>query len=78
MCVNVTYISGSSEACVPEIADYCVDCVETARTLKDNDLEIKDVILESKMMLFVNENFSDNKILSYLMEKIECLEYETK
>lgn len=76
MCVDVTYISGSCEACVPEIADYCIDCVETARTLKDNDLEIKDVILESKMMLIVNENFTDNNMLSYLMEKIERLEYE--
>ncbi len=77
MCANVTYISGSSEACVPEMADCCVDCVETARTLRHNNLEIKDVILESKMMLITNQNFVDsNNVLPFIVDKIKGLNHE--
>lgn len=71
---EVSYISGSSEACVKNLYDCCVDCVETAQTLKENNLSIKDVILESKMMVVSSKDIDkDNAILQKLCQSIEIL-----
>lgn len=49
--IEVYKLSGSGEACIPGLFDYCVDCVETGETLKQNGLVVLDEILTSKVML---------------------------
>ena len=53
--VDVRKISGSSEAYVPLLADICVDCVETGKTLQENNLNIITTILKSKIVVFVKK-----------------------
>lgn len=49
--VQIERISGSSEALIPEIYNCCIDCVESGKTLKVNDLVVEDVIFNSKIVL---------------------------
>lgn len=60
--ISVQYVSGSSEALVPEFYDSCIDCVESGRTLEKNNLIIDQILLNSKTVLIGNE---DNR---YLLE----------
>lgn len=53
---NVYKVSGSSEACVNSMFDCCVDCVETGSTIKENHLAIRDVILDSKVVLIARKD----------------------
>jgi len=53
--VEIIYLSGSIElAPLMGLADRIVDLVESGRTLKENGLEIVEVILESSARLVVN------------------------
>lgn len=68
---EIIKISGSSETLVPEMVDCSIDCVETGKTIKDNNLIIKDIIFESNIKLIskkslFNEDISE--ILYYLKE----------
>lgn len=53
---DLFYVSGSSEACVPEMFDFCIDCVETGKTLIDNNLEEKEVIMHSQIAIFAKDD----------------------
>ena len=53
--IEVVYLSGSVElAPVLGLSDRIVDLVETGRTLKENGLEVIDVITETTARLIVN------------------------
>jgi len=53
--VEIIPLSGSIElAPVIGLADRIVDLVETGRTLKDNGLEIVEIIAESSARLLIN------------------------
>jgi ATP phosphoribosyltransferase len=53
--VEIIYLSGSIElAPLLGLADRIVDLVESGRTLKENGLEIVEVILESSARLLIN------------------------
>lgn len=64
---DIFKISGSSEACVPQIFDWCIDCVETGATLQENNLVEKEIILRSKVALFTKYN---NIVPRDIMQKI--------
>lgn len=53
--IEVVYLSGSVElAPILGLSDRIVDLVETGRTLKENGLEVIDVITETTARLIVN------------------------
>ncbi len=60
--VKIEHISGSSEALVPMLFDCCIDCVETGTTLKLHNLSEEKVIYESKVVIVVRQNPSENLI----------------
>jgi ATP phosphoribosyltransferase len=67
--VEIIYLSGSIElAPLLGLADRIVDLVESGRTLKENGLEIVEVILESSARLLVNR-------ASYQTKRIEVLKF---
>lgn len=49
--MDIYRLSGSGEAGIPTLFDYCVDCVESGETLKKNNLVVLDKILESKVVV---------------------------
>ena len=67
--VEIIYLSGSIElAPLLGLADRIVDLVESGRTLKENGLEIVEVILESSARLVVNR-------ASYQTKRQEVLKF---
>lgn len=69
--VTVDYISGSSEAFVSNLYDCCVDCVETGKTLRKNDLFEEGIILNSKMVFIQSMKCEEsNKEVLDLLEKL--------
>ena len=67
--VEIIYLSGSIElAPLLGLADRIVDLVESGQTLKENGLEIVEVILESSARLMVNR-------ASYQTKRIEVLKF---
>jgi ATP phosphoribosyltransferase len=67
--VELIYLSGSIElAPLLGLADRIVDLVESGRTLKENGLEILEVILESSARLVVNR-------ASYQTKRTEVLKF---
>lgn len=67
--VEIIYLSGSIElAPLLGLADRIVDLVESGRTLKENGLEIVEVILESSARLVVNR-------AAYQTKRIEILKF---
>ena len=67
--VELIYLSGSIElAPLLGLADRIVDLVESGRTLKENGLEIVEVILESSARLVVNR-------ASYQTKRAEILKF---
>jgi ATP phosphoribosyltransferase len=67
--VELIYLSGSIElAPLLGLADRIVDLVESGRTLKENGLEIVEVILESSARLVVNR-------ASYQTKRAEALKF---
>lgn len=60
--VKIFHSYGTTEAKVPEMADFIVDLTETGETLRKNNLRIIDVILESSTKLIANrESVKDRK-----------------
>jgi ATP phosphoribosyltransferase len=53
-------ISGASEGFVPEDAEILVEGTETGATLEANNLEMKDLILESTNCIIGHKNLIDN------------------
>lgn len=67
--VEIIYLSGSIElAPLLGLADRIVDVVESGRTLKENGLEIVEVILETTARLLVNR-------AAYQTKRIEVLKF---
>ena len=67
--VEIIYLAGSIElAPLLGLADRIVDLVESGRTLKENGLEIVEVIVESSARLIVNR-------ASYQTKREEVLEF---
>jgi ATP phosphoribosyltransferase len=67
--VEIIYLSGSIElAPLLGLADRIVDLVESGRTLKENGLEIMEVVLESSARLVVNR-------ASYQTKRVEILKF---
>ncbi|MFR4505503.1 MAG: ATP phosphoribosyltransferase [Catenibacterium sp.] len=67
--VNILYISGSSETLIQDVTDASIDCVETGKTLKDNNLIIKDILFQSEVKLIGNANsnkYEIKEIIDYL------------
>ena len=54
-------ISGASEGFVPEDAEILVEGTETGATLEANNLEMKDLILESTNCIIGHKNLIDNE-----------------
>lgn len=63
--IDIKYVSGSCESLVPTEFDCCVGCVESGTTLRQNDLVVKDIILQSKIVLVGKKDIATDK-----MEKI--------
>ena len=77
--VEIIPLSGSIElAPLIGLADRIVDLVETGRTLKDNGLEILDVIAESSARLLINRAGYQTKrdevlhLISALEKVVQC------
>ena len=67
--VEIIYLSGSIElAPLMGLADRIVDLVESGRTLKENGLEIVEVIADSSARLLVNR-------ASYQTKRQEVLKF---
>jgi len=67
--VEIIYLSGSIElAPLMGLADRIVDIVDTGRTLKENGLEIVEVMLEGSARLVVNR-------ASYQTKRVEVLKF---
>lgn len=66
---EIYHISGSSEACVDDMFDCCVDCVETGSTLDENNLIIKDTILHSKVAVISQKKYQkDDPLVRNIIE----------
>jgi ATP phosphoribosyltransferase len=75
--VEIIYLSGSIElAPLLGLADRIVDLVESGRTLKENGLEIVEVILESSARLVVNRAAYQTK-RTEILKFIEILNQAT-
>jgi ATP phosphoribosyltransferase len=63
---------GSTECFVPEFADVIVDHTQTGTSLKQNGLQVKDLILRSTTNLFATSKLSEEKllVLERLKEKL--------
>jgi len=48
---EIKLVAGTPEALVPDVCDAIVDCVETGKSLVENDLEILAVLVESSVWL---------------------------
>jgi ATP phosphoribosyltransferase len=74
--VEIIEVSGSVElAPVLGLADYILDLVQTGRTLKENGLQIVDVITESAAQLVVNRASYQLKagIIAQLISRLKCV-----
>ena len=71
---EIYHISGSSESLVPDLFDCCIDCVETGRTLLENNLLEKDVIFESKIVVIGRKDIKkDDRNIKQLLDFIDCI-----
>ena len=55
--IDIIEISGSVEAMIPEYADAIFECVETGKTLRDNNLVIQETYMNSSVNLICNKFF---------------------
>ncbi len=53
---NIEYVSGSCEALVPTMFDCCVGCVESGKTLRENNLMVIEKIIDSKIVFIGKDN----------------------
>lgn len=60
--LDMEYVSGSCESLVPTEFDCCVGCVESGGTLRQNDLVIKEILLQSKIVLVGKEKINSDKM----------------
>lgn len=52
----LSVVSGSCEALVPAIYDYCVDCVETGSTLEANNLTELACLMKSRVIIVCRDD----------------------
>lgn len=71
--VRVFLSYGATEAKVPEIVDAIVDLTETGATLRRHDMEILDVLLESRTQLIANPEAYEEPGKRRAMEELTIL-----
>ncbi len=67
---KVEYSYGATEVKVPHLADAIIEITETGSSLKANNLEIIDTVLETTTVLIANHKLLDD---SWKKEKVERL-----
>lgn len=67
---KVEYSYGATEVKVPHLADAIIEITETGSSLKANNLEILDTVLETTTVLIANHKLADD---SWKKEKVERL-----
>ncbi len=67
---NVEYSYGATEVKVPHLADAIIEITETGSSLRANNLEILDTVLETTTVLVSNHKLQDD---SWKTEKVERL-----
>lgn len=71
--VKIFYSYGTTEAKIPEMADYIIDIAETGETLRKNNLRIIEVLFESSTKLISNENALRDGKKKEAIEEIKTL-----
>ena len=71
--VSITRISGSTEALVPSKFDCGVDCVETGRSLKENNLIEISRLFESRVCVIARPNFNRTTSLERFLTEVSNL-----
>ncbi|MCK5540520.1 MAG: ATP phosphoribosyltransferase [Deltaproteobacteria bacterium] len=67
---KVEYSYGATEVKVPHLADAIIEITETGSSLKANNLEIIDTVLETTTVLIANHKLKED---SWKMDKVERL-----
>ena len=67
--MEIEYVSGSCEALVPTEFDCCIGCVESGVTLSQNDLIVRETLLQSKIVLVGKEKINSHE-MKMIYEKI--------
>lgn len=69
--IEIHSVSGSCEGMVPEIFDFCIDCVETGETSRANELIELKCLLETKTVAVCKKNniHRGESILKILFEE---------
>ncbi|MCD6430452.1 MAG: ATP phosphoribosyltransferase [Deltaproteobacteria bacterium] len=67
---KVEYSYGATEVKVPHLADAIIEITETGSSLRANNLEILDTVLETTTVLIANHKMQDD---SWKTEKVERL-----
>ncbi len=65
---KVEYSYGATEVKVPHLADAIIEITETGSSLRANNLEIIDTVLETTTVLIANHKMQDD---SWKMDKVE-------
>jgi len=69
---RILSVSGGTEALVPDICDGIVDCVETGQSLRDNRLEVCEVVMRrSSVRLFARPS-QHSPALDEIYRVLEC------
>jgi ATP phosphoribosyltransferase len=63
---RVLPVFGCPEALVPDICDAVIDCVETGRSLRENGLVEREVLLESTVRLYLQPHHEGSEAASAL------------
>jgi ATP phosphoribosyltransferase len=73
---RVLHVLGCPEALVPDSCDGLIDCVETGRSLRDNGLLERDVLLHSTVSLYAQPHRLNCEVLDELA--YACAGVETR
>jgi ATP phosphoribosyltransferase len=72
--VNIEFSFGTTEAKIPEIADVLVDLTESGSSLKANNLQVIDTIMESSTVVMANKNsWADPKKRQHIVDVVTLL-----
>jgi|GEM_PF-1971729 len=65
---NIHSLSGSIEATVPNMFSFGIDCVESGKTIQDNNLKEIDVIYDNLgMSIITANNLFDHKMINNIL-----------
>ena len=63
---HIQPVLGCPEALVPEVCDAVIDCVETGRSLEDNELIAQDTLLVSSIRLYAQRRHQGTPVATGL------------